>query len=135
MKMNIPIEQYRKYAVLSLKYFPPITAAVMLIHIFVTIIYTNFGIAEWLCGVSIVSLIIGYLFSKALCFCKIHRLFIFYTALIYSCIQFQKIIGFGQFLLFGQLNTILLGILLFLYFFSNINTILYHKTKWEKKTN
>lgn len=133
MKMNITVEQYRKYAVLSLKYFPPITAMIMLIHIVVTMIYTNYGIAEWICGLSFVPLLIGYLFSKALCFCKIHRLFIYYTALVYSCIQFQEIIGFGNFLVFGQLYTILLGLSLFIYFFTNLHTILNHRTIWEKK--
>lgn len=106
-----------------------ITAAVMLIH--VCCLYFNgtvYGIAEALCGLSLLPLIIAYAFSKGFGFCKMHRMFIDYTFKMYLCMQWHEWIGFGWTLPYFQLLMILLGVYTFGYFFIHIKEFVNFKT-------
>ena len=112
---------WRKWAIIAFKYCPVITAGVMLIHMIFIMFGVTLGIAESFCGLSLFPLIVAYCLSKGLGFCKMHRMFIDYTAKIFICMQWHQWIGFGQLLLYVQWLMLLLGIGIFIYFGIHFN--------------
>lgn len=77
---------YKRLALLTFKYFPVITAFIMLIHLILLMFEIRTGFAETLCGLSLMPQIVTYFLSKGLGFCKMHRMFIDYTFKMFICI-------------------------------------------------
>lgn len=111
---------WRKWALITFKYCPVITAFAMFIHTGLCLFGIVLGFAETFCGLSFFPLIIAYCLSKGLGFCNIHRMFIDYTFKVYLCIQWQTWIGFGPFLTLFRVVILLLGAGIFAYFVANI---------------
>lgn len=112
--------QYQKAFIMTLKYLPLLTAFSMFIHVILLMIGFRLGFAETLFGLSVGVGIPAWLASKGLGFCKTHRMFIYYTTVVYLCIQFEQYIGFGILLTPMRACVIILGIIMFTNFIFNI---------------
>ena len=89
MSMNLTRNDYRKLALVTFKYAPIITAFIMLIHVAVLLCGVTLGVAEALCGMAILPIIVTYFLSKGLGFCSMHRIFIYYIGFIFLCMQWK----------------------------------------------
>lgn len=103
-----------KYCVIFLlRYLPVLGALIMLIHVALLIFDIRIPIAENLIGLSIMPYIFSYFASKAFGFCWLHRAFLTYIFIVDSCINFQRNVGFSDFLFFSHISVFVLGIALF----------------------
>ena len=112
--------QYQKAFIITLKYMPLITAFSMFMHVILLMLGVRLGFTESLFGLSVGVGIPAWFASKGLGFCRIHRMFIYYTIIVYLCIQFEKYIGFRILLMPMRMCIIILGVIMFTNFIFNI---------------
>lgn len=94
------------------KYIPVVSAFVMLAHVGLLCIGVRGAWAENALIMLFASIL--YVNDRAFGFCLIHRLLGCYGVLVWWCMQFQKLVGFGKFLDIAHYIVALLGVVLFI---------------------
>ena len=96
---------------------PPVGALVMLLHCCVLLSGGKLWMTEWIFDCSLLGALAWFSLSLAMGFCWVHRAFITYGVLISFCIDFQRCFGFGALLTPLRISMVVLGVLLFAFFF------------------
>ena len=89
-------ESYR-YTIILLKYFPIIGSFLLWVRVLLLVLfdYQN-PVIELFVGNSIIGGVLLLLASRVLEFCKLHKFFIYYNVFAGFCIDYQQIIGWGE---------------------------------------
>lgn len=95
---------------------PPIGCLVMLIHCCCLLGGYIFLPTEWIFDCSLLGSLAWFVTSFAFGFCWVHRAFLTYGVAISFCIDFQRCIGFGDFLYPLRYTMVAIGFLLFVFF-------------------
>lgn len=103
-----------KLIIKALKVFPILGALLLWIRVFwiFAFNYQN-SIIELFVGTSIIGGILLILSSIVLEFCVLHKLFIYYNVFVGFCIDFQSIVGWGDFRRPMHIIVLIIGMLLF----------------------
>lgn len=89
---------------------PPTAATIMLIHCILLYFDIRLPYAEMLA--LLLAAILMFILSRALGFCRLHRIFILYDFALLACIQYQREIGFDDWLHPAHAIMIAIGIFL-----------------------
>lgn len=104
----------------TLKYIPVAADFFLCLHVLLLLFGKNETYCEYLFGYSLVGVVLMMLQSYALKFCNIYRAFVLHDFLVYTCIYYERWVGFGEFLLFARLFVLLLGVCVFGWLFSSL---------------
>lgn len=103
----------------TVRYIPVIMAVAMLIHVITLLMGYNLPIADVLTSQSLATFAFFMVISHAFKFCIWHRMIILYNYVVSLCIDYQRNVGFGQYLLIARILTFVIGFLLVILVLSN----------------
>ena len=84
-----------KLGILTIKYIPVLMFLIMWLHTGLLIFGINGPCADTIAGSAIIPSILIFSMSHIFKFCYIHKLLTIYALVVYLCINFQRLIGFG----------------------------------------
>ena len=102
-----------KLGMLAIKYVPIIMFLIMWIHTGLLILGINGSCADIIAGSAIIPSILIFSMSHVFKFCYIHKLLTVYSLCVDLCINFQRLIGFGNLIEEFRILMFIIGTILF----------------------
>lgn len=104
----------RKYkiALLAIKYIPVIIFLIMLIHTGLLIFNINDPFADTTAGSAIIPSLLILSISSLFKFYALHKSLTIYSLLVDLCINFQRYIGFGVYIIYFRIIVFIIGLIL-----------------------
>lgn len=102
-----------KLGMLAIKYVPIIMFLIMWIHIGLLLLGINGPCADIIAGSAIIPSILIFSMSHVFKFCYIHKLLTVYSLCVDLCINFQRLIGFGNLIEEFRILMFIIGTILF----------------------
>ena len=104
------LEAWARRTKVACELIPPTAATIMLIHCVLLYFDIRLPYAEMLA--LLLAAILMLILSRALGFCLLHRIFILYDFALLACIQFQREVGFRDWLHHAHAIMIIIGVFL-----------------------
>ena len=102
-----------KFGILTIKYIPIIMFLIMWIHTGLLILGINGPCTDVIAGSAIIPSILIFSMSNLFKFCYIHKLLTIYAIVVDLCINFQRLIGFGDLIEEFRILMFIIGTILF----------------------
>ena len=102
-----------KLGILAIKYIPIIMFLIMWLHTGLLIFGINGPCTDTVAGSDIIPSILIFSMSNLFKFCYIHKLLTIYALAVDLCINFQRLIGFGDLIEEFRILMFIIGTILF----------------------
>ena len=95
---------------------PPFGSLIMILHCVLLLCGIRSTLTQWIYDCSLFGFVAWIIISFGFGFCWVHRAFVTYGVLVTFCIDFQRTIGFGSWLMPLRWSAVIMGITLFAFF-------------------
>lgn len=95
---------------------PPFGSLIMMLHCILLVCGIHSTLTQWIYDCSLFGFVAWIILSFGFGFCWVHRAFISYGMLVTFCIDYQRTVGVGSWLIPLRWLSIIIGIILFVFF-------------------